>query len=1282
MSGTALDSLAAELLAAGRLIGLLTGSGTEPASVDLTWFEDPKKKLQGIPHRLDELTTVLAAVLGDPEPDPPRIPGGSGQWYHLPNLDLGVPTAAHVIAPAAGETSGALGVGLYAATRLGPATIEAHVYVPLADLAGRFLLAGRDAQTVHVGLSAKSAGRFAITGGASFSALEIDAQIHLGDDPPSCTVTFVDLQDAGDKAATYTNLKDLLDPTVLEWLGAVIVQGTTPWLLQYPGDAPGRVPPPPDAPDQTLWPMTIGDILVAAHFLTKHEPTSPNDTTPPYQLDLHNLQGTGKQIAENLAFAVLDALAAGDEPLIALPGGGLYVEHRTDSDQYGLRVAAQIEFGQQFDLCVGQWMSGEADRANWMTKASGTPADAGLSIMLLSHRGGEGPSFDPEFSLTSVGLNLRGAGGAPLVNVGGYTLGEAEVRASLSSSDWQWGVAARLDDVGFPLGPGFAEAQRSEGNVVARTLVAGDDTSAAKGADGQPAAVNPAFSIEAGYVSGHDNFVFELLDASGARADMVWIPVQRRFGPLTCNKVGIEIEVSGPHLHDPVVGVGLDGGVTLGPLDIELDQLTVGVHLKAPGDPSSYELDLQGLAISYVTESVALSGGLIKVTHPDKRVSYDGEALLKAKNLALSAVGSFGSLPDGSTSLFVFTWIDAPIGGPPFFYVTGLAAGFGYNRALRIPTQDQVQGFPLVAGVSNPKLLGATPPHDPKAPVPKPSPATVLGALESWVPPERGEYWLAAGVQFTTFEIVHTNALLVVEFGNELVVALLGIATLKQPLVGKPWVYAELDVEVVFRPREGTLTAAAVLAPSSYVLTADAHLTGGFAFASWFGAEHNGEFVLTLGGYHPAFQVPSYYPQEPRVGVDWKVSSEIVVVGGVYFAMTPAAMMAGGELQVTFEAGPLKAWLKAEVGVILFWHPFFVDANVSISIGVSFHIQVLSVDTTLSLEIGVDFELWGPPIGFRAHVDWYIVSFTIGKGDKHPPAPIGWEDFKKLLPVETQAAPAPRHAARQARAMAAPAPAAPAAPTATTPAYVTISAVGGLLRSTIVEGATHWLARARGFAFAADCTFPPTTIDVPAEGHDDQHVKQTAAIAIRPVGMAAGKYSAPQTIRVVRLVGPHPAPTAPGDLAAVDWAVTHDVRGVPQALWGAPVKGTSPPPNPDGPTVPAIVGATVAPKQALPATCTPEMRIDVVFVDRVVNADTEKLPIAPGDQPVGTPPVSAHSFAHIAQTASDDVRSKRSALFGALGGLGVNAWYDEPLTAMAASPGDSFADEPLEGAPA
>ena len=56
----------------------------------------------------------------------------------------------------------------------------------------------------------------------------------------------------------------------------------------------------------------------------------------------------------------------------------------------------------------------------------------------------------------------------------------------------------------------------------------------------------------------------------------------------------------------------------------------------------------------------------------------------------------------------------------------------------------------------------------------------------------------------------------------------------------------------------------------SYVLAPDCRLTGGFALCFWFKPHPRaGDFVVSLGGYHPAFNAPPHYPAVPRLGVAW-----------------------------------------------------------------------------------------------------------------------------------------------------------------------------------------------------------------------------------------------------------------------------------------------------------------------------------------------------------------------------------------------------------------------------
>ncbi len=64
--------------------------------------------------------------------------------------------------------------------------------------------------------------------------------------------------------------------------------------------------------------------------------------------------------------------------------------------------------------------------------------------------------------------------------------------------------------------------------------------------------------------------------------------------------------------------------------------------------------------------------------------------------------------------MFLYAVLNFPIGGPPFFFVTGLSAGFGFNRKLVIPDITGVATFPFVVwatGAGHRPILPKTSPH-------------------------------------------------------------------------------------------------------------------------------------------------------------------------------------------------------------------------------------------------------------------------------------------------------------------------------------------------------------------------------------------------------------------------------------------------------------------------------------------------------------------------------------------------------------------------------------------
>ncbi len=460
-----------------------------------------------------------------------------------------------------------------------------------------------------------------------------------------------------------------------------------------------------------------------------------------------------------------------------------------------------------------------------------------------------------------------------------------------------------------------------------------------------------------------------------------WFNVQKKLGPIYFEKVGMQYQ-------DSQLSFLLSASLTLGPLSVSLNGLgaTTALH---PIHPSFF---LNGLAIEYKSDALEIGGALLKNPSPPANVNfeYDGAAIIKTEALTLSALGSYAELKTGDPSLFIYAVLDYPLGGPAFFFVTGLAAGFGYNRGLRAPSIEQVASFPLVSDVVNGSAKAASGAQDL---------TNKLNALAAYIPPQNGQYFLAVGIKFNSFKLIDAFALLTVSFGQHFEIDLLGLATLTVPTeIGAgvdPLAEVQLAIKVSFIPDEGFLGVEARLTNASYILSKNCHLTGGFAFYSWFSGPHKGDFALTLGGYHKSFVAPAHYPQVPRVGFNWQVDSKVSIKGDMYFALVPSAVMAGGHLQALWDSGDLKAWFILGADFLISWKPYHYDAEIYVDMGVSYTFSFFGRHT-IKVELGADLHIWGPDFSGNARIHLWIISFdvTFGAGAAQNPQPIDWAAFK------------------------------------------------------------------------------------------------------------------------------------------------------------------------------------------------------------------------------------------------------------------------------------------------
>lgn len=464
-----------------------------------------------------------------------------------------------------------------------------------------------------------------------------------------------------------------------------------------------------------------------------------------------------------------------------------------------------------------------------------------------------------------------------------------------------------------------------------------------------------------------------------------WKDLDKTLGPLQVRRIGGE-------WTDGKLGILLDASVSLLGLEIGLSGLCVRVQPSKLTSLTFADLDfgLDGLELDFVRGPVAISGMLLK-TRQGARIGYAGMASIRAGTFSIAAIGAYSTTAEGKAAFFIFGAFSGLLGGPPCFVVEGIAAGFGYNRAINLPDIDSVQDFPLVSIVRGQSPGKAT---------------SVMQDPEKDFPAVTGQYWIAAGVKFSSFKLIETFALVTVQFGTRFEIALLGVATMRQPPApAKPTlVYVEMAMKVRFAPDDGLLLVAAQLTTNSYLFDPSCKLTGGFAFCVWFKPsnptlpDHSGDFVVTLGGYHPKFQPPDHYPRVPRVGFNWLLPHcGVTITGEAYFALTPSFLMAGARFSVVFRSGDFSAWFEVHADFLIGWAPLHYEAEVGIRIGAAFVLRIGSIKITLSFELQALLRIWGPPFAGEAYVNLGIVAFTIPIGDRTAPRKVPilpMQDFK------------------------------------------------------------------------------------------------------------------------------------------------------------------------------------------------------------------------------------------------------------------------------------------------
>lgn len=581
----------------------------------------------------------------------------------------------------------------------------------------------------------------------------------------------------------------------------------------------------------------------------------------------------------------------------------------------------------------------------------------------------------------------------------------------------------------------------------------------------------------------------------------------------------IELKRIGAQYDNGSLFVLLDASVSVAGLKITCDGLGVGSSLKE----FSPKFKIPVIAIEYKGNGGLEIGGALywKQLTPEEENEFKfkiaGLAIVKTEAFTMKVLAAYDKFLNGDSSFLVYGVLDKTLGGPPFFLVTGLALGFGYNRTVITPTLDKLKEFPLVKLAITDQGVSEL--------------SSCLRDLNACLPAKRGEMFLAVGIKFTSFKIINSFILLIAKFGKSFELDFLGFSTLVMPPALpdtsiEPICKVELAIVGTYKPSEGTIKVDGKILDGSYLFCPEGRISGGFAFYAWFLGDYAGDFVLTVGGYHPLFNPPAHYPRVERLRLHWpKVKgSNLTITGASYFALTSSAIMAGGRFEANWESGNLKAYLIFEINLILAWKPFFYDAEISLKIGASYTFSALGFSKTISVDVSAKLHIWGPEFAGKAEIDLDIVKFELSFGAAQaakPPA-LSWGEFQaSFLPTDNQ--------------------------------ICTIGVSSGLIQQ-IGEGEkTLWVINPKDFALTTNTVIPVKQ----AKANDSQleFSQPKSNLGIASMQVKSGEFTtSDHVIKIERFEDKTETFTKFGG----KFKYEPIYKNVPVALWGEPTKSGTP----------------------------------------------------------------------------------------------------------------------------
>lgn len=480
------------------------------------------------------------------------------------------------------------------------------------------------------------------------------------------------------------------------------------------------------------------------------------------------------------------------------------------------------------------------------------------------------------------------------------------------------------------------------------------------------------------------------------------VPVHLQLGPVDVQSLTI---TAVPTTEDIGVNVGATFKVTLGPLTAIVENMGLASKFTFPdrgGNIGPVNLDLgfkppNGVGLS-VDAGVIKGGGFLSIDRD--RGEYAGALELTfSEFLSLKAIGLITTkMPDGSSgfSLLIIITADFGSGFQLGFGFTLLAVGglLGLNRTLKLQA--------LLDGIRTGAVESILFPQNVVANAPK-----IISDLRAIFPPQQGTFLIGpmAKIGWGTPTLISISLGIIIEIPGNIVI--LGVLKVALPADEIPIIVLQANfVGVIEFDRRRIFFFAALFESRIAFLTIEGEMGLLVDFSDL------GNFVATVGGFHPSFKPPPLpFPSPKRVSITLlnKPSAKLRIEG--YFAVTSNTAQFGARVEAFFGLDDFNVQGHLAFDALFQFSPFFFifEINASLSVKVfgvglfsvrikgtldgpsPYHIKGHGSISLLFWSIGIDFEeTWGESL-FTVLPPIAVLPILLGEINKS-------ENWRALLP--------------------------------------------------------------------------------------------------------------------------------------------------------------------------------------------------------------------------------------------------------------------------------------------